>query len=42
MNSEIDNPSDNIYKSIKDVLTEARKNAYSDVNFAMVQAYLRN
>ena len=33
MNSEIDNASDSIYKSIKNILTEARENAYSASNF---------
>ena len=30
---------DNFYSEIKDILANARKKAYSAVNFAMVEAY---
>jgi len=32
-------PIDTAYQSVKQILEEARKKAYSAVNFAMVQAY---
>ena len=32
-------PIDSTYQSVKQILEEARKKAYSAVNFAMVQAY---
>jgi len=32
-------PIDNTYQSVKQILEEARKKAYSAVNFAMVRAY---
>src|SRR4030067_238996 len=32
-------PIDTTYQSVKQILEEARKKAYSAVNFAMVQAY---
>jgi hypothetical protein len=32
-------PIESTYQSVKHILEEARKKAYSAVNFAMVQAY---
>ena len=38
-NIEIQNGMDNLYASVKEILANARKRAYSAVNFAMVESY---
>ena len=38
-NIEIQNGMDNLYASVKEILVNARKRAYSAVNFAMVESY---
>ena len=38
-NIEIQNGMDNLYASVREILTNARKRAYSAVNFAMVESY---
>ena len=38
-NIEIQNGMDNLYASVKEILVNARKRAYTAVNFAMVESY---
>lgn len=39
MENDIELQNEDIYSNVKDILTNARKKAYSAVNFAMVEAY---